>query len=61
MTPPDPDATLGAEAVATVVRAEYGRVVAGLIRRYGDIGLADLAEAHRLVLLLVQLASIKPG
>ncbi|KGN36693.1 RNA polymerase sigma factor [Knoellia subterranea] len=47
MTSPDSAAALGADAVADVVRTEYGKVVAGLIRRFGDIGLAEdsLGEA----------------
>ena len=51
MSRPDPD-RLGADAVATVVRAEYGRVVAGLIRRFGDIGLAEDALGEALVVAL---------
>ena len=51
---PDPDAAtgLGADAVADVVRAEYGRVVAGLIRRFGDIGLAEDALVEAIVIAL---------
>ena len=52
MSRTDPRATLGADAVATVVRAEYGRVVAGLIRRYGDIGLAEDALGEAIVIAL---------
>ena len=51
MSRPGPD-PLGADAVATVVRAEYGRVVAGLIRRFGDIGLAEDALGEALVVAL---------
>lgn len=49
---PDPVTALGADAVADVVRAEYGRVVAGLIRRFGDIGLAEDALGEALVIAL---------
>ncbi|MDT0213691.1 sigma factor-like helix-turn-helix DNA-binding protein [Rothia sp. ARF10] len=49
---PDPATGLGADAVADVVRAEYGRVVAGLIRRFGDIGLAEDALGEALVIAL---------
>lgn len=40
------------DAVADVVRTEYGRVVAGLIRRFGDIGLAEDALGEALVVAL---------
>lgn len=50
--PRDTPATLGADAVADVVRAEYGRVVAGLIRRFGDIQLAEDALGEALVIAL---------
>jgi RNA polymerase sigma-70 factor (ECF subfamily) len=49
---PDPAATPGADAVAGVVRTEYGRVVAGLIRRFGDIGLAEDALGEAIVIAL---------
>ena len=52
MSRPDPHDTLGADAVATVVRAEYGRVVAGLIRRYGDISLAEDALGEAILVAL---------
>lgn len=42
----------GADAVADVVRAEYGRVVAGLIRRFGDIGVAEDALGEAIVIAL---------
>lgn len=48
----DPTAALGADAVADVVRVEYGRVVAGLIRRYGDFGLAEDALGEAIVIAL---------
>ncbi len=51
MTGPEP-ADVGADALAGVVRAEYGRVVAGLIRRYGDIGLAEDALGEAVVVAL---------
>ena len=49
---PEPHATRGADALASVVRAEYGRVVAGLIRRYGDIGLAEDSLGEAIVVAL---------
>ncbi|GAA4108967.1 RNA polymerase sigma factor [Knoellia locipacati] len=52
MTGPALEAALGADAVADVVRTEYGRVVAGLIRRFGDIGLAEDALGDALVVAL---------
>ena len=52
MTAPDPAAARGADAVADVVRTEYGRVVAGLIRRFGDIGLAEDALGEAVVIAL---------
>jgi len=52
VSPPDPAVAPGADAVADVVRTEYGRVVAGLIRRFGDIGLAEDALGEALVLAL---------
>lgn len=52
MTAQEPAAALGADAVADVVRAEYGRVVAGLIRRFGDISLAEDALAEAIVIAL---------
>lgn len=52
MTGPAPRAAVGADAVADVVRTEYGRVVAGLIRRFGDIGLAEDALGEALVVAL---------
>jgi RNA polymerase sigma-70 factor (ECF subfamily) len=48
----DTAAAPGADAVADVVRTEYGRVVAGLIRRFGDIGLAEDALGEALVIAL---------
>ena len=48
----DTSPALGADALAGVVRAEYGRVVAGLIRRFGDIGLAEDALGEALVVAL---------
>ncbi|KGN42661.1 RNA polymerase sigma factor [Knoellia aerolata] len=48
----DTSPVLGADAVATVVRAEYGRVVAGLIRRFGDIQLAEDALGEAIVIAL---------
>ena len=52
MNTPEPATAPGADAVADVVRTEYGRVVAGLIRRFGDIQLAEdvLSEARVLAL-----------
>ena len=44
------DAGLG--AVETIVRAEHGRVLAGLIRRFGDIDLAEDALSEALVVAL---------
>ena len=35
--------------VEQVFRAEYGRVVAGLVRRFGDIDIAEEAMADALV------------
>lgn len=52
MKAPDPVAALGADAVAEVVRTEYGRVVAGLIARYGDIDLAEDVLGEALVIAL---------
>ncbi len=52
MTAPDPAAARGADAVADVVRTEYGRVVAGLIRRFGDIRLAEDALGEAVVIAL---------
>jgi RNA polymerase sigma-70 factor (ECF subfamily) len=48
-SPPDPDF---AERITAVVRAEHGRVVAQLIRRLGDIDLAEDAVAEALVTAL---------
>ena len=48
MSRPDDDA----DALAGVVRAEYGRVVAGLIRRFGDIGLAEDALGEAVLVAL---------
>ena len=52
MSLPDRPVARGADAVADVVRTEYGRVIAGLIRRYGDIGLAEDALGEALVTAL---------
>lgn len=52
MSLPDRATARGADAVADVVRTEYGRVIAGLIRRYGDIGLAEDALGEALVIAL---------
>ncbi|WP_404383924.1 RNA polymerase sigma factor [Knoellia locipacati] len=52
MTPADPAPARGADAVADVIRIEYGRVVAGLIRRFGDIGLAEDALGEAVVIAL---------
>jgi RNA polymerase sigma-70 factor (ECF subfamily) len=52
VSPTDRPAAPGADAVADVVRTEYGRVIAGLIRRYGDIGLAEDALGEALVTAL---------
>ncbi|CUR54228.1 putative RNA polymerase ECF-subfamily sigma factor [metagenome] len=41
-----------ADQVAAVFRAEYGRVVAGLIRRFGDVDLAEDALSEALVVAL---------
>ncbi|KRE41955.1 RNA polymerase sigma factor [Knoellia sp. Soil729] len=49
---PAPAAARGSDAVADVVRTEYGRVVAGLIRRYGDIGVAEDALGEAIVIAL---------
>jgi RNA polymerase sigma-70 factor, ECF subfamily len=38
--------------VEEVLRAEYGRVVAGLVRRFGDIDIAEEALADALVIAL---------
>ena len=38
--------------VEEVFRAEYGRVVAGLVRRFGDIDLAEEALADALLIAL---------
>ena len=49
------DSPLGPEIsaqVTEVFRAEYGRIVAGLIRRFGDIDLAEEALGEALVLAL---------
>src|SRR5690349_6573984 len=46
---PDPDFT---DQVTAIVRAEHGRVVAQLIRRLGDIDLAEDAVAEALVTAL---------
>lgn len=54
-TPPgatnSPGASI-ADRVAEIVRAEHGRVVAGLIRRLGDIDLAEDAVSEALVTAL---------
>jgi RNA polymerase sigma-70 factor (ECF subfamily) len=42
----------GIGAVETIVRAEHGRVLAGLIRRFGDIDLAEDALSEALVVAL---------
>lgn len=47
---PEPTSPLG--AVEELVRAEYGRVLAGLIRRFGDIDTAEDALADALVVAL---------
>src|SRR5690242_40046 len=46
---PDPDFT---DQVTAIVRAEHGRVVAQLIRRLGDIDLAEDAVAEALITAL---------
>lgn len=45
----DPDAL---EAVERIYREEYGRVVASLVRRFGDIDLAEEAAAEALLVAL---------
>ncbi len=57
LLPPDPellgaDATEVHDAIAAIVRAEHGRVIAQLIRRLGDIDLAEDAVAEALVTAL---------
>ena len=47
-----PQAELSLTHVEEVFRAEYGRVVAGLVRRFGDIDLAEDALADALVTAL---------
>lgn len=51
MSTPPPDAAF-TERVTAIVRAEHGRVVAQLIRRLGDIDLAEDAVAEALVTAL---------
>jgi RNA polymerase sigma-70 factor (ECF subfamily) len=49
------DASLGPEVsdrITEVFRAEYGRIVAGLIRRFGDIDVAEEALGEALVVAL---------
>ena len=48
MPVPQPDPEIG-DQIADIVRAEHGRVVATLIRRFGDIDLAEDAAADALV------------
>ena len=45
-------AAAGLGAVEAIVRAEHGRVLAGLIRRFGDIDLAEDALSEALVVAL---------
>lgn len=40
------------EAIERVYREEYGRVVASLVRRFGDIDLAEEAASEALVAAL---------
>jgi RNA polymerase sigma-70 factor (ECF subfamily) len=47
-----PAETAGHGAVESIVRAEHGRVLAGLIRRFGDIDLAEDALSDALVVAL---------
>ena len=51
---PEPDRSRheGALAVERVFRAEYGRLVASLVRRFGDIDLAEEAAGEALVVAL---------
>ncbi|MET1058809.1 MAG: RNA polymerase sigma factor [Nocardioides sp.] len=48
----DARAAAGLGAVESIVRAEHGRVLAGLIRRFGDIDLAEDALSEALVVAL---------
>ena len=48
-----PPSSLGADdAVVAVFRAEHGRVIAGMIRRFGDVDLAEDAMSEALVVAL---------
>ena len=46
MTPDDTPMTDAHAAVERIYREEYGRVVASLVRRFGDIDLAEDAAAE---------------
>src|SRR5262245_8224803 len=55
MSAPPKDSELGAELsprISEVFRVEYGRVVAGLIHRFGDVDIAEDAMSDALVVAL---------
>ncbi len=51
-SPPGDPAGLGRAAVEDVVRREHGRVLSGLVRRFGDLDLAEDALGEALVAAL---------
>ncbi|QSR28649.1 RNA polymerase subunit sigma-24 [Nocardioides aromaticivorans] len=48
----DPDATSARTAVERIFREEYGRLIASLVRRFGDIDIAEEAAGEALVAAL---------
>ncbi|GAA3660332.1 sigma factor-like helix-turn-helix DNA-binding protein [Nocardioides ginsengisoli] len=52
MSPTDPVGTAAAAAVERIFREEYGRLIASLVRRFGDIDIAEDAAGEALVAAL---------
>ena len=51
-----PASTTGGEAIERVFREEYGRVIASLVRRFGDITIAEDAAGDALFLQPLDIA-----